>query len=107
MVFEIGAKFDDGWESDNRKGKGEATSNGAPLPPDRHRLHLSREKRRGKWVSGVGPFRMKRAELQRLLKALKKELGCGGTLREDRLELQGDIGNLLRSALERRGFRFK
>jgi translation initiation factor 1 len=107
MAFEIGAKFDDGWKSDNREGKEKTKSNGATLPPARHRLHLSREKRRGKWVTGVGPFHLKRQDLQSLLQSLKKELGCGGTLREERLELQGDIGATLRSALERRGYRFR
>jgi translation initiation factor 1 len=107
MEFGIGAKFDDGWSSDNREGKRKTDPAGETLPPEKHRLHLSREKRRGKWVSGAGPFHRKSKELRELLKSLKKELGCGGTLREDRLELQGDIGSALRDALERRGYRFR
>ncbi len=106
-MFEIGAKFDGGWSSDNRDGKRKEEPSGERLPPEKHRLRLSREKRRGKWITGTGPFHLKKEELQALLKALKKELGCGGTLREDRLELQGDIGSALRDALERRRYRFK
>jgi len=106
-MFEIGAKFDEGWHSDNRKGKKQTTGKAASLPPEKHRLSLSREKRRGKWVTGVGPFQLGKGELQALLKALKKELGCGGTLRKDRLELQGDLGGVLRDALGRRGYRFR
>jgi translation initiation factor 1 len=107
MEFEIGAKFDEGWSSDNRKGKKKTPGTGELLPPEKHLLTLSREKRRGKWVTGTGPFHLQKEELQALLKALKKELGCGGTLREDRLELQGEIGSALRDALEHRGYRFK
>jgi translation initiation factor 1 len=106
-MFEIGAKFDEGWSSDNRDGKRGEEPSGKRLPPERHRLSLSREKRRGKWITGAGPFHLQKEELRALLKTLKKELGCGGTLREDRLELQGDIGRTLRDALERRGYRFK
>ena len=106
-MFEIGEKFDDGWSSYNRTANKKTTGTGKPLPPGKHLLTLSREKRRGKWVTGTGPFHLRKEELQALLKALKRELGCGGTLREDRLELQGDIGTALRDALERRGYRFR
>ncbi len=107
QLFEMGAKLSDGWESDNRTKKEKSKVSQEVLPPEKHRLFLSREKRRGKWVSSVGPFAMPKAQLQSLLKRLKGTLGTGGTLREDRLEFQGDLGERLREALQKEGFRFR
>ena len=53
------------------------------------------------------PFHLDKATLQALLKTLKKKLGTGGTVKEDSLEFQGDIPELLRKHLEALGYRFK
>ncbi|MEN8726521.1 MAG: translation initiation factor, partial [Sulfurovum sp.] len=42
-----------------------------------------------------------------LLKTLKKKLGTGGTVKDESLEFQGDIPELLRKYLEALGYRFK
>lgn len=42
-----------------------------------------------------------------LLKKLKKALGCGGTLKEGRLELQGDKKAQAAAALEKEGYKVR
>ena len=106
-LFEMGAKFDTGWEADNRKKSGTEKRNGKSLPPEKHRLFINREKRRGKWVSIVGRFSLEKQEIQSLFKRLKKRLGTGGAAKEETLEFQGDIGERIREVLEREGFHFR
>lgn len=105
-LFEMGANFGDEWCSDNKDtlDKGMSTEVKAP---EKHQLHFSKEKRRGKVVTIVKPFYLEKNTLQTLLKTLKKNLGAGGTVKENNLEFQGDISELLREHLDALGYRFK
>jgi translation initiation factor 1 len=105
-LFEIGTKFEDSWVSDNKQ-KPKAKSSTQSKPPQKHKLHLAKEKRRGKVVTIVKPFHLSTNDLKTLLKTLKKKLGTGGTIRDDALEFQGDIPDILRTQLETLGYRFK
>ncbi|MDD3592272.1 MAG: translation initiation factor [Sulfurovum sp.] len=105
-LFEIGAKFEDAWSSDNKEKP--AKNNTIEIKaPEKHQLHFAKEKRRGKLVTIVKPFHLEKKELQALLKTLKKKLGTGGTAKEDSLEFQGEITEILRGCLEGLGYRFK
>ena len=105
-LFEMGADLGEGWEADNKK-KSEREDKTEVKLPEEHRLYLAKEKRRGKAVTIVKPFHLSRPDLQALLKKLKKKLGCGGTLKEDSLELQGDIPDQVRRYLTELGYRFR
>ena len=109
-VFEMGANFgadsDKGWSSDNKNTPNKQT-NTEIKEPNKHQLHFAKEKRRGKMVTIVKPFCLEKKDLQTLLKTLKKKLGCGGTLKEDSLEFQGDIPEQVRKHLEVLEYRFK
>ena len=105
-LFEMGADLGEGWEADNKK-KPKKEANKEVHPPEKHRLYLAKEKRRGKTVTIVKPFHLAKADLQALLKKLKKRLGTGGTAKEDALEFQGDISNQVRNALEEMSYRFR
>ncbi len=105
-LFEMGADLGEGWEADN-KAKQNKTEDVTNTPPEKHRLYLSKEKRRGKAVTIVKPFHIAKADLQTLMKQLKKRLGTGGTVRDDALEFQGDIPDQVRSALEDMQYRFR
>ena len=105
-LFEMGANFEDNWTSDN-KDKSDTKQSIEIKSPQKHQLHFAKEKRRGKVVTIVKPFALEKAELQALLKILKKKLGCGGTLKEQSLEFQGDIPETLRTQLTTLGYRFK
>ena len=105
-LFEMGADFGDDWSSDNKDKPSKNTSTEIKLP-EKHQLHFAKEKRRGKIVTIVKPFYLDKATLQALVKTLKKKLGTGGTVKEDSLEFQGDIPDLVRKHLEALGYRFK
>lgn len=105
-MFEMGADFDDGWQSDN-KGKEKAAGSKEIKAPEKHQLHFAKEKRRGKVVTIVKPFYLSESELKKLLKQLKSKLGTGGTHKENTLEFQGELQEKLKTALEALGFRFK
>lgn len=102
----MGANFGDGWSSDNKEKTTEKVS-GEIKAPQKHQLHLAKEKRRGKVVTIVKPFYLDKTTFQALLKTLKKKLGTGGTIKEESLEFQGDIADLVRSQLEALGYRFR
>ena len=108
-LFEMGANFEEGWSSDNKEKAPKNSSQPCKevLTPQKHQLYFAKEKRRGKIVTIVKPFCLKKEELQSLLKTIKKRLGTGGTIKEGALELQGDIQAKLKSALETMEFRFK
>ena len=105
-LFEMGADWSDDWASDNKPSK-KATNTAPTLSPEKHQLHFAKEKRRGKVVTIARPFQLESSDLKSLLKTLKKQLGTGGTIRDDALEFQGNIPTQLRSALTALGYRFK
>jgi len=105
-LFEMGAHFEDGWSSDNKEKPSKKIS-AEIKAPEKHQLYLAKEKRRGKVVTIVKPFYLDKTTFQALLKTLKKKLGTGGTIKEESLEFQGDIPELVRTQLEALGYRFK
>jgi len=105
-IFEMGSDLGEGWQSDN-KDKKSTVKTIAIKTPQEHRLHFSKEKRRGKTVTIVKPFFLEEITLKKLLKALKSKLGTGGTLKDDTLELQGEVEESLRNLLVAQGYMFK
>lgn len=102
----MGAKFEENWHADNKQ-KPKNTFSTEIKAPEKHQLHFSKEKRRGKTVTLVRPFCLSKSDMQALLKILKKKLGTGGTLKEDTLEFQGEVKEKLRMQLEILHYRFK
>lgn len=105
-LFEMGTDFGDDWSSDN-KVKSEKYSTTDIKTPQKHQLHFAKEKRRGKVVTIVKPFHLEKETLQSLLKSIKKKMGTGGTIKENTLEVQGDVKEQLQEILEILGYRFK
>ena len=105
-LFEMDADFGDEWSSDNKNKPYKKISTEIKVP-EKHQLHFAKEKRRGKVVTIVKPFYLDKTSLQALLKTLKKKLGTGGTVKENSLEFQGDIPDVLRKHIEALGYRFK
>lgn len=102
----MGGDFDDRWSSDNKNKPVKKVSTEIKSP-EKHQLHFAKEKRRGKVITIVKPFFLDKTALQSLLKTLKKKLGTGGTMKEEGLEFQGDIPELLGKHLEALGYRLK
>jgi translation initiation factor 1 len=78
-----------------------------PRQPDPVYLRLDRSGRGGKTVTLVEGLRMHPAGKEELLRRFQKLCGAGGTLKEGRLELQGDQRAKLKTELERTGYRVK
>jgi len=105
-LFEMGSDLGDGGSSDNRiKSKPKITKE--IKVADKHQLYFAKEKRRGRVVTIVKPFYLAKDDLKALLKSLKKELGSGGTIRENALEFQGELEAKLRVSLTKRDFRLR
>jgi len=105
-LFEMGADFGEDWSSDNKNKPSKKISTEIKVP-EKHLLHFAKEKRRGKVVTIVKPFHLKKEMLQALLKTIKKKLGTGGTLKDNTLEFQGDLQAPLKKILETLKYRFK
>lgn len=97
-LFEMGADFSEGWESDNKVKVLKNVNNTIKIP-DKHQLYFAKEKRRGKVVTIVQAFYLSKSDLSVLLKTLKKILGTGGTSKENRLEFQGEVKEALKKQL--------
>lgn len=97
----IGTDFGDEWHEVQEH---TSTPEQELLKPEEHRLVFKKEKRRGKVVTVVGPFHLEPKEATVILKALKKRLGCGGALKGEWMEFQGDLSVKLRPLLSDRRF---
>ena len=61
------------------------------------------KKRYGKIVTIIGGFD-KGIDLKKIAKTLKNELACGGTVKENTIELQGNHKSKIKEILARLGF---
>jgi translation initiation factor 1 len=67
------------------------------------RVLLDRKGRGGKSVTVVEGVRLGADELRKLAKELKRRTGTGGSVKDGRIEIQGDQRDLVISELESRG----
>lgn len=126
MKFEMGAKLDgDNHDTskydekpkkpkvNNRNNKNKKPS--APnnfnkneiLAKNQHQLVFTYEKRKGKPVTLVGRFSLSSEDKKEVLKLLKKKLACGGSIKEEWIELQGDVKEKIITILGSDGWKFK
>ena len=77
--------------------------------PAKQGVRIRRESkgRGGKSVCVIDGLPMDQAELKALLKKLKASLGCGGAVKGDELEIQGDHREKLLLLLEKGGHKAK
>ena len=84
----------------SRRGRGDE-----PVPARAvAKLRLEKKGRAGKSVTVVYGLPRNTALLQELTAELKRACGTGGTILEDGVELQGDLRDRVRDALQKRGF---
>ena len=76
-----------------------------PQGPARAVVRMERKGRGGKEVTVVEQLGLKPRDLETWLKALKGSLGCGGTIEDGALILQGDHRDRVKLLLEQRGVR--
>jgi len=101
----IGADINDSWSEVQSPRKSKIL--GEDLEPAKHQLFFAKEKRRGKVVTLVGEFFMPKENTDKILKLLKKRLGCGGAYKDNMMEFQGDLKDKIRPLLIAENFRFK
>ena len=71
------------------------------------RIQRQTSGRKGKGVCLITGVDLDDAALDKLAAELKKKCGCGGSVKEGVIEIQGDHRELLKAELERRGFTVK
>lgn len=71
------------------------------------KLRMEKAGRGGKTVTVVYDLPRNEAFLKDLAQKLKRECGTGGTFTEDRVELQGELRDKVRTILQRLGFMVK
>lgn len=98
------ASYEDEW---NVVGGKKVLSKKEIVAPEKHFLVFKFEKRRGKPVTLIGPFQLKKDETASVLKKIKKSLGSGGNFKDEFMEFQGDCKERLRELFTKEGFRFK
>lgn len=107
MIFEMGAKLDgDDFETSKTDKKIKKSSNEI-IPKNQHQLVFTYEKRKGKPVTLVGRFNIVEKEKKEVLKLLKKKLACGGSIKDEWIELQGDVKDKIKTTLEKEGWKFR
>ncbi len=105
LDLDIGVSgFEDEWNVVEGK---KALSKKEVLTPEKHFLVFKFEKRRGKPVTLIGPFHLRKEDTASVLKKIKKSLGSGGSFKEEFMEFQGDCKERLRELFTKEGFRFK
>lgn len=68
------------------------------------KLRIEKSGRGGKTVTVVFGLPRNESFLQALTKELKRTCGTGGATLEDRVELQGDLREQVREALQKKGY---
>lgn len=96
-----------GWPSNNCQC---STRSGADQPlPARivAKIRIEKAGRGGKTVTVVYDLPRNAAFLKDLCGELKRACGCGGAVREDAVEVQGDLRDRVRDVLQKKGFAIK
>ena len=73
----------------------------------RVRVHRESKGRKGKGVSIIRGLPLTGPDLKGLAKELKQACGCGGTVRDGTIEIQGDLRDKLVDELIKRGYEAK
>ncbi|PHR70494.1 MAG: translation initiation factor SUI1 [Arcobacter sp.] len=105
-MFSMGASLD-GEKYDTKKEDKKKQPNKSILPKNQHQLVFTYEKRKGKPVTLVGRFYIKEEEKKAVLKLLKKKLACGGAIKDEWIELQGDVKDKIKEVLKKEDWKFK
>ncbi|AXH08632.1 translation initiation factor SUI1 [Malaciobacter halophilus] len=106
MIFEMGANLQ-GDNFDTKKEDKKKKPKQNIEPKNKHQLVFTFEKRKGKPVTLLGRFYLVENEKKQILKLLKKKLACGGSIKDEWIELQGDVKTKVKEILENEGWKFK
>ncbi|KAB0465259.1 stress response translation initiation inhibitor YciH [Vibrio kanaloae] len=71
------------------------------------RIQKETKGRKGKGVSVVTGLDLDDAPLKLMAAELKKVCGCGGSVKDDNIEIQGDARDKIKAHLEKKGYKVK
>ena len=71
------------------------------------RIQKQTSGRKGAGVSVITGLDLSDDELKKLSAELKKRCGCGGSVKDGNIEIQGEKRDLLKQLLEQKGFKVK
>ena len=104
-MFQMGSSLaGDSWDTKKLKSPNKSFQK---ISKNEHQLVFTFEKRKGKPVTLVGRFYLSDNEKKDILKLLKKKLACGGAIRDEWIELQGDVKDKISNILKADGWKFK
>ncbi len=104
-MFTMGAKLEgESFETKKSKNKNYTFEK---ISKKEHNLVFTFEKRKGKPVTLVGRFYLSDKEKKNILKLLKTKLACGGTVKDEWIEIQGDVKDKIKDILQNDGWKFK
>jgi translation initiation factor 1 len=111
LALGLGAKLDgntfDTKKEDKVKSKEQKDSKKVILQKKEHMLVFALEKRNGKPVTIIGKFQVEDEKRKEILKLLKTKLACGGSIKDEYIEIQGDLKDKIRIILVDNGWKFK
>ena len=108
LAKNLGANLDgDKFDTAKDDKKNPKKSSNELKPKNQHQLVFTFEKRNGKPVTLVGRFYIEENEKKEVLKLLKKKLACGGAIKEEWIEIQGDFKDKIKNVLTAEGWKFK
>lgn len=107
LAQNMGASLDGDNHNTKKEDKKTKSSSNQILAKNQHQLVFTFEKRRGKPVTLVGRFYLEEKEKKEVLKLLKKKLACGGSIKDEWIELQGDVKEKIKNVLEKENWKFK
>jgi translation initiation factor 1 len=71
------------------------------------RIQKQTKGRKGKGVSVITGLELDDAPLKLVAAELKKVCGCGGSVKDGNIEIQGDARDKIKAALEKKGYAVK
>ena len=71
------------------------------------RLMRQTKGRKGKGVTIITGLPLPPAELKKMARSLKQKCGCGGAVKNETIEIQGDQRDILEQELTRQGYTVK
>lgn len=74
-------------------------------PKPKHPIKVIKEKRRSSFVTVILNVPLEEPQLKSLCSTLKQRLGCGGSVKEGHIELQGDQVEVVKDYLKECGIK--
>ncbi|NLO17059.1 MAG: translation initiation factor [Arcobacter butzleri] len=107
-LFEMGAKLEEMQSDKNGKliinsSSKDSSNNKLSQEP----LFFKKEKRNGKVVTIIGRFICDDNKKRSILKLLKSKFGCGGTIDDLFIEIQGELQDKIKEILLKEGYKFR